>query len=249
MAESVHCQAVCDLLLRATNCSVFDKARADALDAEAMDLMAQLVDDDRGLVGRALTALALGGGLAEGQRHHETAGVLDALAGKGFSSEVLATSHAAWRISRNPMALLLPLVWQRWATTDKHDVRDDEIAPAVMLGCVPDYAIDQFTRVGGQVARGYLKICAEMDNLLEAAGIAQAQRPRALGDLIFLAEGGCITRRAIWDIGERLRRPNRALPYAVRLADLIQPSLDLLDATRPVIENLRQHHFHTQIIG
>ncbi|MBU0658695.1 MAG: hypothetical protein KKF15_07905 [Alphaproteobacteria bacterium] len=68
MAESNHCQAACDLLLRAKNCSSLEQARADAIDADPADLIQQLGGLNASLEARGVAALALIGELADDLR-------------------------------------------------------------------------------------------------------------------------------------------------------------------------------------
>ena len=114
--------------------------------------------------------------------------------------------------------------------------------PTVWIGPIPGYAIDQFTRAGGLVAKECLRTDRYLEALLAHGSIAPSQRPRALGDIIFIAEGGCLARRAIWQTGEALRRPHRALPYVVRLDQWPPAALTQLEANRRLIEDFRQRY-------
>ncbi|HEV7659709.1 MAG TPA: hypothetical protein VGO55_07670 [Allosphingosinicella sp.] len=243
MAGGRHCQAACDLLLQATNSPAFGQARDDALDADMPGLVDVLCASATELVERGLATLAIGGGLHGGQRYREPATVFEVMSNRGHSSHVVATCYAAWKVTRNPMALLLPLVWQRWMQTSQvHFRNDDLLRPTEWIGTVPDYAIDQFTRVGGQVARAYMRTDPEMAALLAEAGIERALYHKALGDLLFLVEGGCVVRRGIWDAGGQLRLPHRLLPHSGRLGDWLESALDRLEANRDVIARLRKQH-------
>ena len=190
MAEGTHCQAVCDLLMRLENDPAWDKARVSALEADIPELARDLVDSTRPLEVRAAAALALGGGLAEEQRFHQPTAIFEALGSLGRSTHVVATAQAAWKISRNPMALLLPLVWLEWMKLEPVEVRDDDLPALNLIGSIPTSAIDQFTRAGQSVIRAYLNADPNMRALLDAAGVLSAQRSRVVGDLMFLLEGG-----------------------------------------------------------
>jgi hypothetical protein len=109
------------------------------------------------------------------------------------------------------MALLLLLVWREWMNGEGHMIVDDEIPATQSFGRVPAYAIDQFTRIGGSVARAYLAASSAMRNIMDEACFPAGKRPRAVGDLMFLLEGSAMSRRTIWPLGERLRQPVRML--------------------------------------
>lgn len=157
MAEADHDQSACDLLMTAINAPDLEELRANALDAGILVLVSTLQDRNADLTTRATAALALGGELAPGQRFREPAAVFHALDVGSRSPHVVASSHAAWRASRNPMALLLPLVWESWMASERGPVRDDVLKPTALIGGVPYVAVDQFTRAGGGVIRGLTK--------------------------------------------------------------------------------------------
>lgn len=171
MAESLHCQAACDLLLRATNDPALEHARAAALDLPPRKLADGLWNGSAAVLGRGVTALAMGGALAEGQSQSEACGVFDIFAETSRSTHVVATCRAAWKLSRNPMALLLPLIWEHWPDAD-HQVIDDALSSVQMIDEVPSYALDQFTRIGNTISRALLRDDSELRNIMNGAGVS-----------------------------------------------------------------------------
>lgn len=244
MAGSLHCQAACDLLLHATNDPAQEHARAAALEAAADTLAAQLWDRKAPPIGRAVAALALGGELSRGQQHRDPAAVFDILAEAGRSSHVVATCRAAWRISRNPMALLLPIVWEHWMPTGQaYSVNDDPMPPVQTLGDVPGYTLDQFTRIGNNVSRALLREDERLKQILSGANVPTGQQARAGGDLLFISEGGLLAKRANWAMGDQLRLPARQLPAVIKLAERIPHAVAHLASQVRHIALLRQQHF------
>ena len=217
MAESIHCQAACDLLLKVTNDPSMESTKADALDAEPNVLTSQISDPNHPIEERAIAAMALGGCLADGQQHKFPNCVFEILTELGHFSHVVASCHAAWKISRNPMAMLLPLAWQAWMQCDIHHNGDDELPTVQTIGDVPSYGLDQFTRIGNQISRGYLKDDVKLRSLFKQAGITEGAYGRTLGDILFLIEGGLVANRMIWSEAERLRQPHRWLPAVATL--------------------------------
>ncbi len=226
IAISEHCQAACDLLLRAINDPALDQQRAAALEHSPAELGRTLWDGSTALVDRGIAALAMGGGLAEGQRHHDPCAVFDILADAGRSSHVVATCRAAWKLTRNEMALLLPLVWEHWMLLDQHGTIDDPLPPVQMLDGVPGYSLDQFTRIGNAISRALLRADPDLQRLLDEAGVRPGSQSRAVGDLLFLLEGGLITRRACWSVGDELRLPWRCLPSTANMHDHVLRGLE-----------------------
>ena len=243
MCDSLHCQAACDLLLRSLNDPAQDRLRGDMLEADMAQVAGVIVEAGRSAEERGMAALAMGGGLADGQRHRDPGAVFDLL-GEGPSSHVVATCRAAWRTNRNEMALLLPIVWTEWMKAPAPETSDDPMPPVVMAEGVPTYAVDQFTRIGGQVARALLDLDQQLRKLLDDAGITRARQPRAVGDLRFLHEGSCLARRAIWSLGDRLRQPFRQLRIVADLDARLDNGLRHIAAKDAVIADLCQQQLH-----
>jgi hypothetical protein len=239
IAESNHCQAACDLLLVSINRPDLEQQRDAALEASCDSLASTITDVDYSLEQQGIAALALGGGLADGQRCNDPHAVFDVLAEQKYASHIVATCRAAWRGSRNPMALLLPLVWQRWELTRACHVVNDPMPKARMLNGVPDYAVDQFTRVGGQVARAFLAADPGMRTLLDAAGVSRNRQPRVVGDLQFLLEGGRLNKRVVWREADKLRFPHRSLAGVFEIGNTLETALDSLAADAKIVANLR----------
>lgn len=245
MAGSLHCQSACDLLLYATNDPAHEHDRAAALEAAADTLAALLWESGAPPIERAVAALALGGELYRGQQHRDPAAVFDILAEAGRSPYVVATCRLAWRISRNPMALLLPIVREQWMLAGRdHTVTDDPVPSVQMLGDVPGYALDQFTRIGNTISRALLRDSGELRKTLSDAGVPTGGQSRAIGDLLFIGEGGLLAKRAIWGVGDQLRMPARQLPTVVKLGALLPNAVTILKSKACHLAALRQQHFH-----
>lgn len=218
MAISEHCQSACDLLLKALNDPGNEAARVEALDAEPGALAAHIANETLPVEFRGVAALALGGGLAEGQPHVDPCAVFDLLAETGRGAHITAACRAAWKLTRNPMALLLPLLWALWIEQASYAVRFDPMQPIQMIHGVPACALDQFTRLGNTASRQLLARVPMLHAMLAEAGIAPAAQPRAVGDLLFLIEGGLLANRVIWLVADGLRLPHRWLSVVRKLA-------------------------------
>ena len=232
--------------MRVLNDPALEAGRVDALDASPAKLVDRIADATYPTTHRATAALALGGGLAPEQRHRQPEAVFHALAAEGRSTHVVASCHAAWRTSRNEMALLLPLLWRPWVEANS-GVELDDLGSADMplIEAIPACAIDQFTRVGGQVARAFLAQDDVVRGILDCQGVPRARQPRVVGDLLFLLEGGLLRRRARWACADRLRLPERPLPGTFALRTQLQWALEHLASQADLIGDLRRRHLHT----
>ena len=234
-----HDQAVCDLFHHAVGSPTHAIHRADALESGIGDLASQL-HPDRSLIDRSIAALAIGGGLAEGQRHQDPFAVLELLADHYSTWPIVDICRAAWRLSRCPLALLMPLVWGEWIARSSARVVNDPFPPVSCIGDLPGYAVDQFTRAGIQVSRRLLARDAELQRLLDDCGIARFNQHRTVGDLIFLVEGSPLAQRAVWTVGDALRLPYRCLADTVALGSLLPEAVERVARQGPLIAHLRQ---------
>lgn len=242
MAIGEHCQAACDLLLRTLNDPQFDDHRAAALDMDVPALAHALMDNPGALETKATAAMALGGRLADGQRFNDPCAVFDILGESGRTSYVVSSCRAAWKLSRNPMAFLLPIVWERWIEFADHHVVNDDMPPVQLVNGVPGYALDQFTRTGNSISRALLKNEPTIGTLFTRAGIAPAQQSKTVGDLLFLLEGGLLANRVIWPTGDLLRTPYRQLPAVTGLGDRLIDALNIMLSKARQVAKLRQLH-------
>ena len=244
LARSPHCQAACDLQLHALYSPDLEKARTSSQDRDSGALLAILRNPNSDIKDRAVAALAVGGGLLERQNLRDAGAVFCTMAKSGRAAHVAALCYAAWRISRNPMALTLPLIWQIWSANGQHALRDDEAPPTTMFAGVPAYSLDQYTRVGRPVARALLQRTPELQSVLTESGVAPAQHQRIVGDLIFLIDGSVLKQRVLWPEGESLRQPHRVMLETACLSpSLLTEATSLLAVRASEIDQLRGQYF------
>lgn len=74
--------------------------------------------------------------------------------------------------------------------------------------------------------------------------MSSGQQPRAIGDLLFISEGGLVARRVIWAVGDQLRLPQRQLPAVVKLGEHLYDAMAHLASKACHVALLRQQHFH-----
>ncbi|WAC47576.1 hypothetical protein OVA03_12805 [Asticcacaulis sp. SL142] len=242
IAEDLKCQAACDLLMTALNNPTDELLRVDMLEAECRDLVKALAEVGNPIEHRAVAALALGGGLAEEQHCRFPDAIFGTLGLMSNDSHVIVTAHAGWKLTRNPMSLLLPLVWEPFISGPDAIETTDVMPPVQMVGGIPTYAVDQFTRIGGQVARSFIDHHPVLRQFMKSAGIHPAKMARVVGDLMFILEGGLVKRRAGWELADKLSRPHRPLPGVFMLGEHLESAMAYMTAHAAHINDLRQTH-------
>jgi hypothetical protein len=242
MAEDLKCQAACDLLMTALNNPAYELLRVDMLEAECRDLVKALSDQETLIEHRAVAAVALGGGLAEEQHCRFPDAVFGMLGLMSKDSHVIVTAQAGWKLTRNPMAMLLPLVWEQFISGPEAIETTDVLPPVQLVAGIPTYAVDQFTRIGGQVARSIIDHHPALRQIMKSAGIHPAKMARVVGDLMFILEGGLIKRRAGWELADKLSQPHRPLPGVFLLGEHLETVIAYMTAHAAHINDLRQTH-------
>ena len=98
------------------------------------------------------------------------------------------------------MALLWPLRQDQTAT-----IEDDDFPPETMIGDVPGWAYDVYSREGRAALANFIEGQAETARWVRAH-IPSRQRVAFLGNIVFRLEGGCVRSRLRWKTGDELRR-------------------------------------------
>jgi hypothetical protein len=247
LALSDHCQATCDLLLRVENDPSLLGNRRRICKASPSRWANALYDGSDAIERRAIAALCFGG-FMNARRPGDPSAVFEICAESGCS-EIAALAQSAWRLSRNPMALLLPLVWQHSQAWSRLPTADDPMATAEAINGVPEYALDQFTRIGKAVARQLVGLDPKLQSLLASTGANRSEWPQLVGDVIFLFEGGVCVRRSTSQEGEALRRPARWLPSIARFGAALQPAIMHIASKRRQLLQLRRQIFQRPHTG
>jgi hypothetical protein len=144
LAEEPHCQAACDLLMRATNDPALEQIRVDVADAQSINQLDVVGSLSEPITHRAIALLALLKSQPS-QRAGRVASILEAVAGNGLLAQA---AGAAWRVSGNEMALLFPLIARQRSERDDPYATDDQIPPSPSSNGIPLCSLDQFTRLG-----------------------------------------------------------------------------------------------------
>lgn len=117
--------------------------------------------------------------------------------------------------------------------------KDDDIPPATMIGDVPGWSLDWYTRPGRTAIRAFLKHDTPTSRWLKSI-VAPRDRAEVLGALTFRVEGGLMRRRLQWPTGNNLRRTMETEAVGFGVTDASQ-LLDLLRNDLPLLNEERRH--------
>lgn len=240
LVNSTKCRAADDLLLTADLHPLYRRARMELASKATGDLV-RIATGSSPLPVRAL-ATWYGVGARPGQskqliaRRGEPAAVFEAMCERGLPHTIVEIAQEAYRKVAEPLApfvaLLSPLSRFQCGAS-----RDDDFPPAVMVGEVPGWALDLYTREGQSALVRFMKGDSESARWVRSY-VTAPQRMRFLGTIVFRVEGGLARRRFQWSIGEELRRlvdiecngPN--CPDATEIIQLVRNDISALNEAR-----------------
>jgi hypothetical protein len=156
-------------------------------------------DLTRSLPERAVAAW-YASGIENGRERRVGAGDLDALmrtyADVGAPGPLLDAIRTAVRRTREPITIVLPLVWL--ALADETPRIDNAALPqSTYVNGVPLYALDMHTRLGRQAIATFRRDNAEIARYL-SEHVADFRRDRALQLAVFFADSALIRPRLCW---------------------------------------------------
>jgi hypothetical protein len=150
---------------------------------------------------------------------------------------VVATGIAAAR-TREPITLMVPLIWLALNASEEVRVCECSIPPLVTAGEVPLYALDEHTRLGREaiwrLARENDAVRACLERFVPESG-----RRRAANVAAFFGDASPVAKRLVWDQSETLEAfgIERDLLHAGVAEEGIRP---LLDAVRANLDHLNE---------
>lgn len=138
------------------------------------------------------------------KRRGEPAYVFQYLLDAGYPHCVLELARTGFNRVREPLSALMSLVSPTCPSSSDAVENDDDITPTQMVGAVPIWALDQYTREGKQSLRQFLSRDTSITRFI-LNNVAPSQRLKFLGGLLFRIEGGLLRRRLQWQSGQSLR--------------------------------------------
>ncbi len=116
----------------------------------------------------------------------------------------LAVSSAALR-TREPMTVLLPLLWLLAAGEAEHTVVDSRVRSSRTVAATPLHVFDKHTRLGKTSIVRLACENSDIRRILETT-VAKPQRSAAVCVAAFYADGAPVTRRRVWSLGDEIEK-------------------------------------------
>ena len=231
MVRAPKCRAADDVLTVIMRHTILDHTRAAFAGLPTPDLIA-VATGDAPLFERALAVTLVA---KRGVAAVDT--MMAAMGEVGVEDCLLSLARQNYRRTREPLGPLVALLSLEPSWQSAPAVADD-IPPEVLIGPLPCWSIDAFTRPGRAAMSRFLATDAKAVCWIDTH-VAQAHRLEVLGNLLFFAEGGLLRQRLQWLIGVELRRWAEEACLGASAAEgiaLMQGDLCLLD-------DIRRHEF------
>jgi hypothetical protein len=154
----------------------------------------------------------------------------------GVPPELISTTRIALTRTREPIAVMTPLLWLASEKAGGHHVVDCPIPPVRLIGDLPAYALDKHTAFGKAAIHRFARECPAVRDAL-AAHVPEYRANDAACMAAFYADATPVARRFDWDGStelERLGTENDMLKVGVPLEGV----LPLLEVVRDNLEHL-----------
>jgi hypothetical protein len=242
MTKARKCRAADDLLLTADSHPLFRKARID-LAAKSTGELIHIATGDAALPVRALATWYAVGTHPRQTKHlsarrGEPAALFDGLCEAGLPHTAVEIAREGFRKIGEPLcpfvALLCPL-----ALTEAPTIEDDEMPPGSMIGGIPSWTYDLYSREGRSALQRFLQTDCETARWVRDQ-VPAGQSVNFLGTVVFRVEGGLVRKRSRWPTGNELRRLVDIECHGPRCPDA-NPILELMRNDIGVLNEERSH--------
>jgi hypothetical protein len=207
MVHSPKCRAADDLLMTAELHPAFTGARRELAAMSTRELLAVMIGDEP-LPVRALACWFATGTDQRPSSHlsyrrGDPQEVFDTLNAAGYPPTLVEMAREGFRRTREVLAPFTVLLWPSGQSA--HPIlAEDDMPPEIMVGDVPGWALDTYTREGRRALKLFLKSDCASARWIKA-NVPAGQRVNLLGNIVFRIEGGLVRRRSRWPMSDELR--------------------------------------------
>jgi hypothetical protein len=208
------------------------------------DNLAAVRDKSNSLTHRALAGWCVSGIGWEREKvpGSNLPGLLDTFRQLGVPDELVAATGIAAAKSREPITLMVPLIWLVAHDDQVPTVLEAAVPGTLVLDDVPMYGLDQHTRIGQEAIRSLVKYNSAIREFLERH-VAPAHRHKAAYMAAFYADAAPLASKLSWDGADQLEAlgtETDLLKVGVP-AEQIESFLELFRANLDHLNKLRAH--------
>jgi hypothetical protein len=128
--------------------------------------------------------------------------ILEAQLKQGIST-LVEMAREGFRRTREVLAPFTVLLWP--SRQSAHPIlADDDMPPEIMVGDVPGWALDTYTREGRRALKLFLQSDCASARWINA-NVPAGRRVNLRGNIVFRIEGGLVSRRSRWPMADELR--------------------------------------------
>lgn len=249
MARAPKCRAADDLLLTADLHPSLEPTRRELSTLSASELM-RFATEPGPLPERAVALWYVCGTNWRTSPHlrprrGERGTAFDELVTAGFPHDVVEIAREGFRKLGEilcPFVALLHPLKQFEATT----IVDDPLPPEMLIGELPSWALDMYSREGRAALNVFLQGASETARWVRAH-VPAVRRVNFLGTVVFRVEGQLCLRRLRWPVADELRRMvdiecnGPHCPDAPVILELMRRDIPVLNAARAEVMGGTNH--------
>jgi hypothetical protein len=205
LAEAPKCRSAEHLITSSNHHPSLEKGRAAVSGSSMADNLATVADKSNNLALRALAAWCVSGidWKQEKKPGSELPALLNTFRSLGVRDELVAATGIAAAKIRDPITLMVPLVWLAANDGPAPVTIQLELPRSLVLDGIPLYALDKHTRTGREAIRNLVKFNYEIRECLRRY-VAPAQRHDAAYMAAFYADAAPLASKLSWDGGDEL---------------------------------------------
>ncbi|WP_409190870.1 hypothetical protein [Bradyrhizobium sp. RDM4] len=248
MAAARKCRAADDLLLVAENHAAYESHRIELGFSTTQQLIEVLTTAEPWAV-RALAAwFLLGTDRRPSPRLTRRRGEIVALFAalrEILPADLVEIAHEGYQRSGEVLPIFMALLAPR-LQLELTSVTDDDMPAELMVGSIPGWCIDVYTRPGRAALARLIEGPTRTARWVRLH-IPPRQRVTFLGTIAFRLEGGCVKRRLRWPTADELRRATdyecngACCPDATEILALARADLGELNAIRAELMEASSH--------
>jgi hypothetical protein len=183
----------------------FERERRLVSASSTADNVDTVADKSKSLAHRALAAWRTSGigWKRDSPSGKDLPGLLDTFRQLGVPEELVVSTGLAVTASREPIAVMVPLVWLAAHEEQVPTMVHRDVPRSCDIDGVPAYALDKHTRTGREAIRQLAKCNPEIRGCLERY-VARPQRNDAAYMAAFYADAAPLASQLLWDGADQL---------------------------------------------